>query len=259
MRALPPGLRYPLAGAAGATWYAAAGARRRSALQNYGAALGLPPSDPYVATVARRAFANYGQMLADFVLIGSLGAHQLRAAVTSDGLEHLDAAVGAGRGCILAAPHMGSWDMAVSYAAAVGYRVAGVTEQFPGSLDGAVVEARSRFGMEVIPLGRSAVPGIRRALADNSIVALLCDLPRGPGVEVSFFGRRARVPGGPANLARKHSAPLMPVCAYRTGPGRYHVHIGAPMEPDMQQVVHRFEAFIRARPDQWYAFMPLFD
>jgi lauroyl/myristoyl acyltransferase len=202
----------------------------------------------------------------DFVLMGSLAPDELIARMTIDGRDHLDAALSRGRGAIMAVPHMGSWDMAGSYAGALGYPIAAVAERFPGSLNDAVVRTRQRFGLDVITLGRSAVRAITRALEANSIVALLCDLEQGPGVTVRFFGRRAVVPGGPAAIALKTGAPLMPAYQYRTDPGRHHIHLDPPLpwaagetkEGLMQRVVRRFEDFIKERPDQWYAFRPMF-
>jgi KDO2-lipid IV(A) lauroyltransferase len=205
-------------------------------------------------------------MLTEFVLMGSLTPDELIARVSLDGRDHLDAALAGGKGVIMAVPHMGSWDTAGSYAAALGYRIAAVAEKFPGSLNEAVVRNRRRFGLEVIMLGRSAVRAINEALAANSIVALLCDLEQGPGVPVRFFGHRAVVPAGPASFALKAGAPIMPACQYPTGPSRHHIHLGEPLavgpgetrERLMQRVVDRFETFIRERPEQWYAFRPMF-
>jgi len=202
----------------------------------------------------------------DFLLMGSLTSEDLVARVSIDGVAYLDAALAGGRGAIMAVPHMGSWDMAGSYAGAVGYRISAVAERFPGSLNDAVVRTRQRFGLNVIALGRPAVRGISEALAANSIVALLCDLEQGPGVEVTFFGRRAVVPGGPAALAIKTGAALMPACQYAVAPSRHHIHLEPALAVDpedtkeslMQRIVDRFETFIRERPEQWYAFRPMF-
>jgi KDO2-lipid IV(A) lauroyltransferase len=221
--------------------------------------------DPEVARVARRAFENYGRMLADFVLIGALDAEEVKARGRYEGREHVDGALEEGRGAIIAVPHMGSWDMAGSLGGALGYPIHAVAERFPGSLDEIVVSTRQRLGLKVIPLGRSAVRQIIAALKSNSIVALLCDLPHGPGLDVEFFGGRATVPAGPASLALKTGARLLPASQWRIGPARYCVRVDAPLEVDdddprslMQRVIRRFEDFIRERPDQWYAFRPLF-
>jgi KDO2-lipid IV(A) lauroyltransferase len=266
LRVVPPGLRHAAATPGGAAWFWLSAGQRRAALENYAAALGRESSDPEVSRVARRAFQNYGRMLTDFLLLGSLTSEELIERMSLDGREHLDAALALGRGAIMAVPHMGSWDMAGSYAGALGYPIAAVAERFPGSLNDAVVRTRQRFGLNVIALGRSAVRGITQALQANSIVALLCDLEQGPGVSVRFFGRRAVVPGGPAAIALKTGAALMPACQYATSPGHHEVHLDAPLtwaggetkEGLMQRVVSRFEDFIREHPDQWYAFRPMF-
>jgi phosphatidylinositol dimannoside acyltransferase len=205
-------------------------------------------------------------MLMDFLLLGDLTRDDLMKRMSIDGRDHLDAALARGRGAIMAVPHMGSWDMAGAYGGAIGYSVSAVAERFPGSLNAAVVRTRQRFGLNVITLGRSAVRAITEALQANGVVALLCDLEQGPGVTVRFFGRRAVVPGGPAAIALKTGAVLLPGCQYATSPGRHHVHMDPPLtwaagetkEGLMQRIVSRFEDFIKERPDQWYAFRPMF-
>jgi KDO2-lipid IV(A) lauroyltransferase len=267
IRAVPPGVRYAAASPGGTAWFWLSAGQRRNALDNYAAVLGSTPDDPRVAAVARRAFQNYGRMLMDFLLLGSLSKEDLLRRMTNDGREHLDAALARGRGVIMAVPHMGSWDMAGSYAAALGYRVWAVAEKFPGSLNDAVIATRQSFGLNVIALGRSAVRAISEALQANGVVALVCDLEQGPGVPVRFFGRRAIVPGGPAAFALKNGAAMITAAPYASARGRYHVHLDAPLvwpagetkEGLMQRVVTRFEDFIRERPDQWYAFRPMFD
>ncbi len=266
LRAVPAGMRHAAMAPGGAAWYWLSAKQRRAALDNYAAALGRDRSDPVVARFARGAFQNYGRMLADFVLMGSLMPDELIGQMSVDGLEHVDTALARGRGAIMAVPHMGSWDMAGSYAAALGYSVYAVAERFPGSLNEAVVETRQRFGLNVISMGRPAVRAITEALQKNGIVALLCDLEQGPGVDVRFFGRQAVVPGGPAAIAIKTGAALMPSYVYGVAPSRYHIHLDPPLswpegetkESLMQKVVDRFEDFIKERPDQWYAFRPMF-
>lgn len=270
VRALPPGLRYRLAGAGGAAWYWASRGQRRNAWRNYGAVLGLAPDDARVRRTARHAFQQYGQTLADFVLLGVLSREQVLERVSVSGLHHVQEALALGRGCIMAVPHMGSWDIGGAYAGALGLPVAAVAERFPGSLDRAVVEARAEVGLEVIPMGHASVGAIRGHLRANHLVALACDLPQGPGVEVRFFGCRVGVPGGPAAFACKTGAPIVPASVERVAPGRYHIQVEPALQlrPEdcagragqariMQRVIEVFERHIRARPEQWYAFRPL--
>lgn len=266
VRAFSPAFRHAVAAPGGTAWYWLNGRQRRAALGNYAAALDLEVSDPEVARIARRAFQNYGRMVLDFLLMGSLTKDELIQRTDIDGLEHLDAALARGRGVIIALPHMGSWDNTGSYGGALGYPIMAVTGRFPGSLNDAVVQTRRRYGLEVLLVGRPAVREIIQALSANCIVGLVCDQEEGPGVEVRFFGRRAIVPGGPASLAMKTGAALVPGYQDMNPSGRHHIHLEAALSwPDggskeelMQRIVHRFEAYIRARPDQWYAFRPIF-
>jgi lauroyl/myristoyl acyltransferase len=58
----------------------------------------------------------------------------------------------------------------------------------------------------------------------------------------------------------------MPAYQYASSPGHHHVHLDPPLaigaeetkETLMQRVVDRLEAFIKERPEQWYAFRPMF-
>jgi KDO2-lipid IV(A) lauroyltransferase len=257
-----------LAGFAGSVWYSISPARRRDALPNYAAVLELPPEHPEVHRVMRCAFANYGRMLADFLLMGSVDPKKVHELVSIEGRANVDAAAALGRGVILAMPHMGSWDVAGPLAPMHGYRLLAVADPFPGTLDEAVHETRAAHGLEIAPFGRSAVRRINEALDRHSLVALLCDLPHGPGVEVELFGKRATVPSGPAAIALKRGTPLLPACAWRSGLSGYQVVIEGPIAPPaagdgrgrdavtamMQALVRRFEVFIRAHPEHWYAF-----
>jgi len=266
LRVLPRGLRDAAAVSGGGAWYRLSRGQRHAAMDNYAAALGLEPSNPEVARVARRAFQNYGRMVLDFLLMASLTPDELVQRTTIDGLEHVDAALARGRGVILALPHMGSWDNTGSYGGALGYPITAVTGRFPGSLNDAVVQTRERYGLQVLLVGRPAVREIIQALKANRMVGLVCDQEEGPGVEVSFFGRRSVVPAGAAALALKTGAALMAGYQRMTPSGRHHIHLepalswpdGESKENLMQRIVDRFETFIRERPDQWYSFRPMF-
>ncbi|MBO0706799.1 MAG: lysophospholipid acyltransferase family protein [Candidatus Dormibacteraeota bacterium] len=267
-RVTPPAIRYGAAAWLTYRGYRLVPGRWNAARSNYAAVLGLPAQDPAVAELTRQAFESYGRMLADFFLIGDLSPEGVRDLIVADGHEHVWEALEAGHGAILALPHMGSWDVAGALAGILGMPIVAVADPMPGSLDEEVVRNRSAHGMRIIPLGRQAVREIYAALDRNGLVALLCDLPHGPGPEVRFFGLRATVPGGPASIAIRRQVPILPAYVYRLPGNRYQVHVDPPIQPPrergkaaeqalMQEVVRRFECFIHQHPDQWYAFWPL--
>jgi KDO2-lipid IV(A) lauroyltransferase len=110
---------------------------------------------------------------------------------------------------------------------------------------------------------------VSRALAANRIVCLLCDRDLvGNGVAVDFFGETTTVPSGPATLALRTGARLLPCAAFLAADGQ-HVGRVAPAIPaaregrlraDVQRVtealVREMESFIRAAPEQWLLMQP---
>jgi phosphatidylinositol dimannoside acyltransferase len=269
-RATPARARRSLSDAGGLAWYALMREQAANVRRNYAAVLGVSEHDPAARRLARQAFKNYARMIEDFVLIGAASRDEVMDRLTYTGREHVDAALAGGRGCILALPHAGSWDVAGCVAAIMGYPIVAVARTFPGSLDETVTAGRGRFGLKVIPLGHSAVRELEQALGQNMLAALLCDILHGRhGVAVDLFGRSVQMPAGPAALALRTGATLLPVGVACLSDGRYRAEVDRPAEiaPSgdrrldaarlMQVVADSFSRFIARHPDSWYAFRPL--
>src|SRR5690606_16758367 len=107
-----------------------------------------------------------------------------------------------------------------------------------------------------------------QAIGRGDVVCLLSDRDiSGTGVEVEFFGERTTLPAGPATLAFRTGAPLIPCAVYFTDEGRHCV-----LEPPMaverrgklrddvarltQELAHRLEDLIRRAPEQWHLMEP---
>lgn len=76
-------------------------------------------------------------------------------------------------------------------------------------------DLRRKFGMTVIPLGPSAGTQVLRALRNNEVVCLLSDRDlTGGGIPVQFFGETTTLPAGPATLALRTGAALLPTAAF---------------------------------------------
>ena len=100
--------------------------------------------------------------------------------------------------------------------------------------------------------------------------ACVCDRDlTGDGIEVDLFGERTTMPGGPALLALRTGAPLLPVGVTFLPNGRHHVRIEAPVPTERQgrlrddvarvtqDLALRFEGLIGAAPDQWLIMQPV--
>ena len=124
--------------------------------------------------------------------------------------------------------------------------------------------------MRVVPAGVAAGKAVLSALRRNEVVALVCDLPKeGRNVLVRMLGQLALVPAGPALLSLREGAPVVPITCRRLPDDRHHLTIEEPvgfrpsgyLERDLpllaQAIIDRFEVTLRAMPEQWYLFSPM--
>ena len=164
-------------------------------------------------------------------------------------------------GGIAVLPHMGNWDVAGAWAVVTGMSFTTVAERLkPEGVFDRFVEFRESLGMEVVPLtGGAANPFdlLVDRVRGGSLVCLMGDRDlTARGVEVTFFGETTKFPAGPAALALKTGAPLLPVTLWFEGEGWVvHVHDPVPhstVAEMTQAVAERFESGIREHPEDWH-------
>jgi len=180
-----------------------------------------------------------------------------------------------GRGVIFALPHMGNYDAAGVWVMAAGAgSFTTVAERLkPESLYDRFVAYRQGLGMEVLPAsgGMVSVFGtLSQRLRAGKLVCLVADRDvTGTGIEVEFFGEKARMMGGSAALAERTGAALFPATLSYEGEGwGIHVHdeIVVPAEGERkqkvaamsQQMARCFEAGIREHPADWHMVQRVF-
>jgi KDO2-lipid IV(A) lauroyltransferase len=268
---LPAG--YWLAAALGEAYFWLHPGHSRHAVDNLAVVLAQDRAFPAVRRLARASFRYYAMYLLDFLRLPSTSPAGAERGVLSAGWEHLDAALGQGKGALVVTAHFGSWDRAIGLVAGRGYRASALVDVFrPPALDDEVRRARARHGLALIPAeGGAALRQLYAALRRNEVVALLADRPlREQGTPVSFFGRRTWLPSGPAMLALRTGAPVL-VGHFLRRPdlvsfqGAFEPLATPPPTGDrraderalMQAVVDRLERLIQRHPEQWYMFRPM--
>ncbi len=230
-----------------------------------------PDVDP---TTVRRGvaatFDSYGRYFYELFRLPGASRAWIDAHFSATGMEHVRAAIDAGRGAVVALPHLGNWDFAGAWLAGQGYQLTVVAEPVqPPELFEWFVEARRRLGITVVPLARDATPRLLGALRDNHVVCLLADRDlTGDGVRVQLFGETTTMPGGPALLALRSGAPLIPAGCYFRQHGRHVARVLPPIETvrtaglrdDVTRITQllaaRFEDLIRAAPAHWHLMQP---
>lgn len=247
-----------------------AGEKRQMARRHMARALGSRPGDP--DALARRMFSSYGRYWAEVFWIRPRRREAFARHTDVEGLEHLRAASDAGKGVIYALGHTGNWDAAAAKSWDLGFPVLAVAEKLGNRrIRDWFLQVREAFGIRVAiaDKGTGVTRRLIRELRDNGTIALVCDRDlRGDGVEVEFFGERTTLPAGPAALADRTGAALLPIgCYFKKGRG-HRLVVNPPIEaPDLDTPEERIEAvtqmlaraledIISAAPDQWHLTQP---
>ncbi len=248
--------------------YASLGGGPDQLRKNLARVVGVAPAD-VPGALMRASLASYARYWREAFRLPAMNhaklARQLHDSVA--GKDHLDAALAAGRGAVLALPHSGNWDMAGVWLAQTHGRLTTVAERLkPESLYRRFVAYRESLGFEVLPLSGGERPPyelLRERLTDNRVVCLMAerDLTR-TGVPVDFFGEPTRMPAGSAKLAIETGAALLPVHCWYEGEGwGMEVHRALDCGSGdvgviTQALADRFASNIAAHPADWHMLQP---
>jgi lauroyl/myristoyl acyltransferase len=236
--------------------------------------LGRPADSPLVRAATKDAFRSYARYWYDTFRIRVMPSEEFRSRLRFVGLEYIERALEAGRGVVLALPHLGNWDAAGSWVAGHGMAITAVAELLrPERLHQLFLEHREALGMRIVPLfdDRGVGDELVKLMGENELIALVADRDlKGRGVEVEMFGETRTMPAGPALLSLFTGSPLLPAACYDLEDG-WLVDVGEPLEIQpsgtmradvtalTRLLAKRFERSISAAPTQWHMFQPAWD
>ncbi len=216
--------------------------------------------------MVRRNFDNFGKYVVDFFQIGRLSPEVLDRMVKVEHIEYLEQCRRMEKGIIGLGAHLGNWELGANVLERHGCRVAAVVRSQPNArLDALFQSRRAGRGIHVLPMGGGASP-VPAMLKRGEFVALLGDLDfSAKQRRTPFFGKPARLPRGPAVLAARTGAPILPVFVLRGADETFRFCLYPPIFPDQFQSIDAIqericsvlEEVIGNHPDQWFAFDPL--
>ncbi len=267
-RVVPDPLAQPAAQALGRTLAFAMPSRRRQVERNLQRAADGRLDGLALRKAVGETFGSYGRYWLELFRLPNDASGKLE--MDLDGYEHLADGIAGGHGVIAALPHVGGWDFAGAWLSRQGMPPTVVVEPVdPPELFEWFASVRRALGMTVVELGPDAGKAVLQALESNQVVCLLCDRDiAGDGIEVEFFGERTTLPAGPATLALRTGAPLLPAAVYFRPRGEHHGIVLPPVDARRegrlrddvarvtQELAHRFEELIRAAPEQWHLMQP---
>lgn len=274
MGALPPSLAEKIARGLGAGTYYVMREKRRIARDNFARVLQQPPNHPHVGRVARASFCNYTVYLLHLLRYEHATADELTRRVQFHVAPETEAALQQDRPLIMVSIHFGNMDYA-GPSTVKRYRPLTIAAETikPVDLFEYLVRIRSQHGMHLIPYDR-APRKIIEALKRKELVGFMLDigvtghedLHRVP---VTFFGEATLFPSNPLILAQRYQAPVFCIVAHNGSGDDIHVNIDGPFyvssglprgqaeRATMQEIASSFERTIRAHPDQWYIYRPI--
>jgi KDO2-lipid IV(A) lauroyltransferase len=240
---------------------------RKLVESNVAALMGDQFSTPEMSKeFVRRVWHNFSQGAYDTLWSIFATKDEIRFTIDIVGEEHLIKALARKRGVIGLTAHLGNFAIIGARLAAEEYLFTGVVKlpRDPRFAE-LMTEMRTRAGMETLRIGKRREAGrqIIKALRQNYIVLIIADEFQRDGVEVTFLGHPRVAPRGPATLAIRTGAAILPMFIIRGDDGRQVLHIKPEIEPpqtgdlmaDVASHVKLFmkelEAMVRRYPDQW--------
>ncbi|MFI9602315.1 phosphatidylinositol mannoside acyltransferase [Streptomyces sp. NPDC052043] len=229
----------------------------------------VPDATPErLAELSRAGMRSYLRYWMESFRLPTWSAERIRAGFDPKDVHYLTDGLAAGRGVVLALPHLANWDLAGAWVTTeLKTPFTTVAERLkPETLYDRFVAYREGLGMEVLPhSGGSAFGTLARRLRDGGLVCLVADRDlSASGVEVTFFGETARMPAGPALLAQQTGALLLPVTLwYDDSPvmrGRVHPPVDVPGSGTRaektsvmtQALADAFATGIAEHPEDWH-------
>jgi len=236
-------------------------------LQNLRRNLTVLTGSPADDDLLRRAVASYMRNFSEVLALRQWSGDDIRSRITTINESVLRTAY-AGAGAVVALPHSGNWDLAGAWACLTGMPVTTVAEQLADAEYADFVAFRERLGMEVLShRDPTAISELVFAVRRGRLVCLLADrdLER-TGLAVRWAGQDITMPAGPAMIARRSGAALIPaVCQYtQTG---MTIIFGDPIPPRpgrtglramTQQVADFFADTLADQPEDWHMMQPFF-
>jgi Kdo2-lipid IVA lauroyltransferase/acyltransferase len=247
-------------------FYLFRGFRTRS-LRNASIALGEQLGGTRVHGIVHRSLRNFFR---DFVEVGValvVPGAELRSEIPVTGREHLDAALSRGNGIIVLSAHFGNFFLIGTRLALEGYPVHVLVNQpRNGQFAKLMDDYRLKVQQKTIHARprREALREIGQVLRRNELAVMIADEHRrGGGIAVPFFSRTVSARRGPATLALRTGAAVVPAYLLRDCEHGLKLVI----EPELQlmrkeknkaeirentiRIAQWLERTVRAYPDQW--------
>ncbi len=248
-------------------------AKRRIILANATHVLGRPEGDPAVGRLARGIYASYSRFSLDLMRLPHAPVDEPSRLMHRDGPGHdrfmavWERVRAEGHGIIAVSGHIGSIDVFAGAYAQLDIPTYGLADDtaYPELFE-LLNRQRTRWGVTIIPWRN--LRQIFKVMRTPAVLGMVVDWGYRPDdLPVRLFGAWTTLPAGPATLAAKTKATILPVAARRQPDGSYRPIALEPIvvadaRPSTildatQRIADALEVLVAPAPDQWFTFKPM--
>ena len=238
-------------------------------------------NDAEIRELSREGLRSYMRYWCDAFRMPSWSPEEITHRHRAINDRILGEALDGGKGVVFTVPHAGNYDLTGAWGSMHYAQVIAVAERLkPERLYEEFLDYRRSLGMKILPhAGTNVFQQCVDLVKDNGLLALLADrdLSR-QGVQVDFFGEKAKMPIGPAAISMLTGAPMLASALYYTEE-RAHAHVFPEVQrpegdwtqsdrfdPDFievataftQRMADRLAEGIRMHPEDWHMLQPVF-
>lgn len=232
--------------------------------------LGPKVNDRTLGRVARGVLRNIACNYFDLIKLPRLKRRDLEHSLRLSGWEHLETALGKGKGVVFVTAHLGSYDTAVQIFALRSVKTTVLVEPIkPPALLAHVIKLRQSHGISFLPSQSGTISALLRCLRRGEAILFASDRDIDKnGLRTTFFGKETTLPTIAVRIAIKAGAALVPVFNKRLMNGTYELVIEPAIEiadrvsdasvaDTVEKVARVMEKYIRQTPEQWVVLDPI--
>ncbi len=240
---------------------------RKLARKHLEIAFGNEKSPEEIEKILHDTYVNYGMSLAEFLMLPHKSREWVESKVVFDDPKFVTrACLEKGNGVVGLGAHFGSWEMVNARLGIYHYKMALIVKaQRDAIFSRLLMETRTKWGNEYVFKSRGIKEECYKQLKQDKIIGLLADQnATRNGVFVDFFGKKASTVTGPAEIAMKSGAPIVPSFPARGPDGTITLYVFDALELrdtgdfeahlvyNTQLFTKSIEDFARAHPSEYF-------
>ena len=217
-------------------------------------------------------FKKIGRNLADVLRLSKVTNNSLDRIVKIKNGSNIKELLDKGKGLIVITAHLGCWELIPAYFSQKGYTVNVIAKEvYDKNVNREVNRIRKSFNVRIIDKERAPIVALKKLLRGEAVGILIDQNTKTNSVCVDFLGHKANTPIGPAYLALKTGAPVIPVAIHRLKNDTHMIEVGKEVvitkSDDEKKDIYEntkkcskaIERFINSYPEEWVWFHKRWD